>query len=292
MANIIEARGLTVRFGDFTAVNGIDIDVEEGTIFGFLGPNGAGKTTSVKALTTMRKPTSGTIKVNGMLTSENPDGVRRSIGVIQQNNALDMDITVRENIICRAALHKVPKEDIQPRMMEICDAVGLTPYLDKLPRNLSGGWKRKTSIVCALMHDPRIIFLDEPTTGLDTQSRHMLWDIIRLLNSRGITIFLTTHYMDEAESLCDRVAILNKGNVTDVGSPRELCQKTGQFCVEYDADIGRHEYRFFDSHGDAKEFYETVADKNAVLRGTHLEDVFLEETGRSNVKALQKALRI
>ena len=292
MANIIEARGLTVRFGDFTAVNGIDVDVEEGTIFGFLGPNGAGKTTSVKALTTMRKPTSGTIRVDGMLTSEHPDEVRRKIGVVQQNNALDMDITVRENIRCRAALHKVPKEEIEARMNEICDAVGLTPYLDKLPRNLSGGWKRKTSIVCALMHSPRILFLDEPTSGLDTQSRHMLWGIIRLLNSRGITVFLTTHYMDEAESLCDKVAILSKGSITDIGSPRELCQKQGQFCVEYEAEVGKHEYRFFNAHADAKAFYETVADKNAVLRGTHLEDVFLEETGRTNVKALQKALRV
>ncbi len=292
MSSIIEARGLTVRFGEFTAVNGIDVDVEEGTIFGFLGPNGAGKTTSVKALTTMRKPTSGTIKVDGFLTSEHPEEVRKRIGVIQQNNALDMDITVRENIRCRAALHKVPKEEIDSRMGEICDAVGLTPYMDKLPRNLSGGWKRKTSIVCALMHSPRILFLDEPTSGLDTQSRHMLWDIIRLLNSRGITIFLTTHYMDEAESLCDKVAILSKGTVTDLGSPRELCQKIGQFCVEYESEIGKHEYRYFESHADAKAFYETVADKNAVLRGTHLEDVFLEETGRSNVKALQKALRV
>lgn len=292
MSNIIEARGLTVRFGDFTAVNAIDLDIEEGIIFGFLGPNGAGKTTSVKALTTMRKPTSGTISVGGFSTSSNPADVRSMIGVVQQNNALDMDITVRENIYCRASLHKVPKPEIEARMNEICDAVGLTPYMDKLPRNLSGGWKRKTSIVCALMHNPKILFLDEPTAGLDTQSRHMLWDIIRLLNSRGITIFLTTHYMDEAESLCDRVAIISKGAITDIGSPRELCQKRGQFCVEYSSDVGKHEYRYFESHDAAREFYETVADKNAVLRGTHLEDVFLEETGRTNVKALQKALRV
>jgi len=292
VSNIIEARGLTVRFGDFTAVNAIDLDIEEGIIFGFLGPNGAGKTTSVKALTTMRKPTSGTISVGGFSTSSNPADVRSMIGVVQQNNALDMDITVRENIYCRASLHKVPKPEIEARMNEICDAVGLTPYMDKLPRNLSGGWKRKTSIVCALMHNPKILFLDEPTAGLDTQSRHMLWDIIRLLNSRGITIFLTTHYMDEAESLCDRVAIISKGAITDIGSPRELCQKRGQFCVEYSSDVGKHEYRYFESHDAAREFYETVADKNAVLRGTHLEDVFLEETGRTNVKALQKALRV
>ena len=292
MSNIIEARGLTVRFGDFTAVDSIGLDVEEGIIFGFLGPNGAGKTTSVKALTTMRRPTSGTITIGGFSTSSNPAEVRGMIGVVQQNNALDMDITVRENIYCRASLHKVPKAEIEVRMNEICDAVGLTPYMDKLPRNLSGGWKRKTSIVCALMHDPKILFLDEPTAGLDTQSRHMLWDIIRLLNTRGITIFLTTHYMDEAESLCDTVAIINKGKINDVGTPRQLCQKRGQFCVEYSSDVGKHEYRYFESHEAAREFYETVADKNAVLRGTHLEDVFLEETGRTNVKALQKALRV
>ncbi len=289
---IIEAEGLTVRFGDFTAVDSIDISVREGEIYGFLGPNGAGKTTSVKVLTTMRKPTSGVVRLGGMVTSEHPREVRDLVGVVQQNIALDMDISVRENIISKAALHKVPKDVLDERMATMCDAVGLTPYLDKIPRNLSGGWKRKTAIVCALVHQPKILFLDEPTAGLDTQSRHMLWGIIRLMNSLGTSVFLTTHYMDEAEALCDRVAIISKGKIKDIGTPRELCKSLGQFCVEYEGEGGRMNYRFFDGHADAKAFYDTVADKGATLRGTHLEDVFLEETGRADAKAIQKALRI
>ncbi len=264
----------------------------EGEIYGFLGPNGAGKTTTVKILTTMMKPSEGSISVGGYRTDTHADEARRLIGVVQQHIALDKDISVRENIICRAMLHKIPRKDIGPRMEELCDMIGLTPYLDKTPMELSGGWKRKTAIVCALMHRPKVLFLDEPTAGLDTQSRHMLWDMIRIMNRNGTTIFLTTHYMDEAESLCDRVSIIGHGKIRDSGTPRELCCRLGKYTVEYDSDDGRRQYRFFDTREEAKAFFDTVEDRNGVVRGTHLEDVFLEETGRTNVKALEKALRI
>lgn len=288
MQGIISAEGLTVRYGGFSAVDSIDISVEEGEIFGFLGPNGAGKTSTVRVLTTMRKPTSGAVSIGGMAVSEHPFEVRSLIGVVQQNIALDPDISVRENILCKARLHKIPRDRAVKRMGEICDAVGLTPYLDKIPRSLSGGWKRKTAIVCALIHDPKILFLDEPTAGLDTQSRHMLWDIIRLLNSRGTTIFLTTHYMDEAESLCRHVAIINKGRITGFGTPSELRSALGKFCVEFTGDTGRRETRFFDSSSEAREFFSTVENRGAVVRGTHLEDVFLEETGYADVEDMRK----
>lgn len=290
--NIIDAEHITVRFGDFTAVDDIEVHVGDGEIFGFLGPNGAGKTTTVKVLTTMRKPTAGTISIGGNLASENSLSVRSLIGVVQQHIALDMDISVRENIISRATLHKVPKPLIKERMKDLCDAIGLTDYLDKTARDLSGGWKRKTAIVCALMHEPKILFLDEPTAGLDTQSRHMLWDVIRLLNKRGTTVFITTHYMDEAETLCDRVAIISHGKIEHVGTPREMCDSLGAYCVEYDGESGTRSYRFFSDRAEAKTFYETVETSNGILRGTHLEDVFLEETGRTNVKAIEKVLRI
>ena len=290
MNNVIEARGITVRFGDFTAVNGIDLNVKEGEIFGLLGPNGAGKTTTVKVLTTMRKPNSGKIIIESEDVNDDLERARSMIGVVQQNFAMDMDITVRENIISRAVLHKIPIKEAKVRMGELCEAIGLTPFLDRKGNQLSGGWKRKTAIVCALMHNPKILFLDEPTTGLDTQSRHMLWDIVRILNKRGTTIFLTTHYMDEAEALCDRISIVHKGNIVDTGSPKELCQKIGRFTVEYDSDDGTRAYSFFQELKSAKDFFETVAERNALVRGTHLEDVFLEKTGRMDIKSLEEVI--
>ena len=288
--NVIEGKGLVLRYGEFTAVNGIDVEVREGEIFGLLGPNGAGKTTSVKVLTTMMKPTSGNIVINSVDTKDDVNKARSMIGVVQQHFAMDMDISVRENIISRAVLHKIPIKVAKERMMELCDAIGLTPYLDKKGNQLSGGWKRKTAIVCALMHDPRILFLDEPTTGLDTQSRHMLWDIVRILNKRGTTIFLTPHYMDEAEALCDRISIINKGEIIDTGSPNELCDSIGKFTVEYDSDEGMRKYKFFHDRESARKFYDENIDRNASIRSTHLEDVFLEKTGRLDVRSLEGVL--
>lgn len=290
--NVIECEGMVLRYGDFTAVNGIDIEVHEGEIFGLLGPNGAGKTTSVKVLTTMMRPTSGKIIINSVDTKDDVNKARSMIGVVQQHFAMDMDISVRENIISKAVLHKIPLNVAKARMMELCDAIGLTPYLERKGNELSGGWKRKTAIVCALMHDPKILFLDEPTTGLDTQSRHMLWDIVRIFNKRGATIFLTTHYMDEAEALCDRISIINKGEIIDTGSPKELCENIGQFTVEYDSDDGVRRYEFFHDRESAKEFYDKNSERNASIRSTHLEDVFLEKTGRLDVKSLEGVLDV
>ena len=288
--NIIEGRGIVLRYGDFTAVNGIDIDVKEGEIFGLLGPNGAGKTTSVKVLTTMMRPTSGRITVCSVDTREDVTKVRSMIGVVQQHFAMDMDISVRENIISRAALHKIPLKMAKIRMMDLCEAIGLTQYLGKKGNELSGGWKRKAAIVCALMHDPKILFLDEPTTGLDTQSRHMLWDLVRIFNKRGATIFLTTHYMDEAEALCDRISIINKGEIVCTGTPKELCESIGRFTVEYDSDDGIRKYAFFHDRESARMFYDGNSDKNPAIRSTHLEDVFLEKTGRLDVRSIEGVL--
>jgi ABC-2 type transport system ATP-binding protein len=236
------------------------------------------------------KPSSGKIRINSVDTQDDTVKARSMIGVVQQHYAMDMDISVRENIICKAVLHKIPMKEAKERMTELCDAIGLTPYLDRKGNELSGGWKRKTAIVCALMHDPKILFLDEPTTGLDTQSRHMLWDIVRIFNKRGATIFLTTHYMDEAEALCDRISIINKGKIIDTGSPSELCQSIGKFTVEYDSGDGTRAYSFFPDRESAKEFFDTVSENNAIIRSTHLEDVFLEKTGRLDVKSLEGVL--
>ncbi len=288
--DIIVVEGLTVRFGDFTAVDNIGLTVRRGEIYGFLGPNGAGKTTTCRAVTTMRKPTSGRIVIGGHDVSEEPREARAMIGVCQQNLALDVDISIRENIISKAVLHQVPLKELEKRTKELSDIIGLTPYLDKLPRDLSGGWKRKTVILCALIHNPSIIFLDEPTAGLDTQSRHMLWDIIRILNKRGTTVFITTHYMDEAESLCNRVSIITGGKIRATGTPKELINRFGAFTVEYDLPDGKRENRFFSSRSEAKDFYSKVEHSGAVLRVTHLEDVFLEYSGKIDVSKLDEVI--
>jgi len=280
-----------VKYGDFTAVDHIDVSVRQGEIFGFLGPNGAGKTTTVKVLTTITHPTSGEVRIGGLDQRDHLEAVRAEIGLVQQHIALDKDISVRENIICHALLHKVPRHEIQSRMVRFSDAMGLTPYLDQVINDLSGGWKRKTAIPCALMHQPSILFLDEPTAGLDTQSRHMLWDMLRTLNRQGVTIFLTTHYMDEAESLCDRVSVISRGKIVDSGTPRELCDRLGRTAVEYDSPDGR-QYRYFRDWNEGKSFYASLNSESAVIRGTHLEDVFLEETGRESCQAIEKALRV
>jgi ABC-2 type transport system ATP-binding protein len=282
-----------VKFGDNTAVNNIDVDVKKGEVYGFLGPNGAGKTTTIRVLTTLLCPTSGNVTINGLRIPADNKEIRKMIGVVQQMISLDKDISVKENIICHGYMHKVPKKDIYKRMEGISKILGLTPFLDYTVINLSGGWKRKTAIACGLMHDPKILFLDEPTAGLDTQSRHMLWDMIRQLNKAGTTIFLTTHYIEEAENLCNRVSIINKGKIVALGSPKELCDNIGRFAVEYDGEDRTRKYRYFSEWGEAKEFVALFGDNNSVLlRKTSLEDVFLEITGRNVTEDFVKVVRI
>jgi ABC-2 type transport system ATP-binding protein len=291
--DVICAEGIVVKFGEKTAVDHVDVNVKRGEIYGFLGPNGAGKTTTIRVLTTLLRPASGDVRINGFeIPSENKE-IRKKIGFVQQMISLDKDISVRENIICHGYMQKVPKKDIRKRMENISAVLGLTPFLDYTVVKLSGGWKRKTAIACALMHDPKILFLDEPTAGLDTQSRHMLWDMIRQLNSAGTTIFLTTHYIEEAENLCDRVAILNNGRRVALGSPQELCDKIGHFAVEYDGEGHTRKYSYFSDRDDAKRFVSEFGDSDSVLlRKTTLEDVFLEMTGREVTADFVKVVRI
>ena len=210
--SIAEVRDLVVRFGDFTAVDGLSFDVKDGEVFGFLGPNGAGKTTTIRTITTIQRPTSGKVFIDGHDTSVDYLEARKLIGIAQQHIALDKDLTIRQNIKQHALLHKIPKSEMESRIEYAADLLGLQEYMDRKVESLSGGWKRKASIVCAIVHRPRLLLLDEPTAGLDTRSRHLLWDLVRDLNSRGTTILLTTHYIEEAESLCDRVAIITGGS--------------------------------------------------------------------------------
>ena len=282
---IIKAEGLKKSFDDFEAVKGIDIEVEEGEVFGFLGPNGAGKTTSIRMLTTMLRPTSGSITINGFGLDKDLTEAKASIGVCQQHISLDKDLTVRQNIKHHAILHKMPSKEIKPRIGELSELMELDLHMDKEVAELSGGWKRKASIVCSIIHRPKILFLDEPTAGLDTKSRHMLWDLIRQLNRMGTTIFLTTHYIEEAEDLCDRVAILNQGTVVALGSPQELRDSVGRITVEYSDDKGKKITLQFPDRDSGKEFMATLkGDTTMSLRKTTLEDVFLIMTGEEYSK--------
>jgi ABC-2 type transport system ATP-binding protein len=259
--------------------------VENGEIFGFLGPNGAGKTTSIRMLTTMLRPTSGSIEIDGFDVDKNPTEAKASIGISQQQISLNKDITVRQNIKHHALLHKMPFREIEGRIKELSDMMGLGPFLNMEVAELSGGWKRKTSLVCSIVHRPKILFLDEPTAGLDTKSRHMLWDLIRKLNNSGTTIFLTTHYIEEAEDLCDRVAILNQGRVVSIGSPAELCDSVGRITVEYYDEEGKKSMRQFRDRQSGKEYMATLKnDAMMSLRKTTLEDVFLIVTGEEYSK--------
>ena len=278
---IIVADGLTKRYENLIAVDDLSISVRKGEIFGFLGPNGAGKTTTIRMLTTMMAPTSGKVTIAGYDTIADYRDARRNIGVIQQDNSLDKEISVRENIVHHALMQNMPRSAIEGRVRELSEIMNLGDRMDTLVEKLSGGWKKRVSIVCSIVHDPPILFMDEPTTGLDTQSLNALWALIRKLNRKGATIFLTTHYISEAEALCDRIGVINKGKIIALGDSDELRNMIGTVAVEQLNDDGTSISRYFDSRAEAREYMQGLSeDLNVSIRRTNLEDVFLELTGR------------
>lgn len=281
MGDIIVIEDLVKTFGDKRALDGLDLRVGEGEFFGFLGPNGAGKTTTVRCISTLVRFDSGRIFVDGIDVSEDPIRAKDRMGVIQQQISLDKDLTIRENMISHAMYHLIPKKEREKRIAELTEYFGLQEYLDKPVDSLSGGWKKRAAIVCAMLHQPKVLFLDEPTSGLDINARRLLWDVLRSLHQRGTTIFLTTHYIEEAESLCDRVGIINHGKIIALDEPRVLCDRVGSTAVEY-MEGGKTQYRYFKSREEAKEFVSSLDDAdNVTIRNTNLEDVFVEMTGTS-----------
>jgi ABC-2 type transport system ATP-binding protein len=219
----IDVRQITKRFGDFTAVDHISFAVEPGEIFGLLGPNGAGKSTLIRMLTTLVPPTEGTALVAGFDVTTNADGVRRAIGVIPQAMTSDMELSVEENLLIFAKLYGVPRERRKTLIHDLLQAVELAQWADKPVKFLSGGMRRRVEIARGLVHEPRIFFLDEPTTGLDPVSRAAVWEMLRRIKTeRDLTVLLTTHYMDEADKLCDRIAIVDHGKLMALDSPMKL----------------------------------------------------------------------
>jgi ABC-2 type transport system ATP-binding protein len=220
--HVIETRQLVRKFGDFAAVAGVDFHVEQGEVFGFLGPNGAGKSTTINMLCTMLRPTAGTALINGYDVSRQPDAVRQSIGIIFQDQSLDDRLTGRENMRFHAMLYDVPHKTYVRRAAELLAMVDLADKADHLVRTYSGGMKRRLEIARGLLHHPKVLFLDEPTVGLDPQTRRHIWDyLLKLRRQEGVTMFMTTHYMDEAEH-CDRIAIIDHGKIVAVDTPVNL----------------------------------------------------------------------
>ncbi len=219
---LIRARALAKRFGAITAVDGIDIDVARGEAFGFLGPNGAGKSSTMRMIGCVSPPSGGHLEVLGLDPRADGPAIRARIGVVPQRDTLDEELTVRENILVYGRYFGLPRSVIRERAAELLEFAQLTDRADSLVEPLSGGMKRRLTIARALVNEPEILLLDEPTTGLDPQARHALWDRLFRLKRQGVTLVLTTHYMDEAEQLCDRLVVMDSGRIVAHGSPREL----------------------------------------------------------------------
>jgi lipooligosaccharide transport system ATP-binding protein len=300
--NAVVARGLAKRFGDFQAVRGVDFEVPERHCFGFLGPNGAGKTTTMRMIATSSPPTGGELKVLGMPVERGRE-IRRRLGVVPQENNLDEEVSVVDNLLIYARYFDIPRRIARPTAEELLHFVALQDKSDWRIDRLSGGMKRRLLVARALMNEPDVLILDEPTTGLDPQARHLVWEKLRSLKRQGVTLLLTTHYMDEAAQLCDRLVIMHEGRILVEGSPRELvARETSPQVIEV-FDPSPEESRAL---GDLEGFVDRVerladrwllyttdgdavlakvrgikADPGAVwLRGATLEDVFLQLTGR------------
>ena len=223
--SLIHARGLTKRFGDFVAVDAIDFDVAPGESFGFLGPNGAGKTSTMRMIGCVSPTSGGVLEVMGMDPSVHGPQIRARLGVAPQQDTLDTELTVRENLTLYGRYFGLSRAEVGRRADELLDFAQLTERANDQVEPLSGGMKRRLTVARALINEPTLLLLDEPTTGLDPQARHLLWDRLYRLKQRGVTLVLTTHYMDEAEQLCDRLVVMDKAKIVAEGSPRELIEQ-------------------------------------------------------------------
>lgn len=275
---MIHIKELRKTFGNRNAVNNINLEVAPGETFGLLGPNGAGKTTTIRMLTMLSRPTSGTICINGYQLPTDEEALKDIIGVVPQHFNLDVDLTAYENMDLHGRLHHIPKGERKLRIHKLLEFVELLGRENEKVQTFSGGMKRRLMIARALLHRPKVLFLDEPTVGLDPQVRRRLWDLIRSMSAEGLTVLLTTHYIEEAENLCNRVAIMENGKIIALDSPHNLCQRVGEFVVEW-TENSTTQYRFFNKRSEAAYFAGNLT-AAATLRHSNLEDIFVELTGR------------
>lgn len=295
---IIKAEGLVKRYGELTAVDGVSFYVEEGEMFGFLGPNGAGKTTTMKMVQCVSPKTSGKLEVFGMDASAHPREIKKDMGVVPQENNLDPDFTVYENLRNYSRYFDIPPKEADKRIVELLDFMQLLDKKHVMSESLSGGMKRRLVLARSLLNNPRLIVLDEPTVGLDPQARHLIWDKLRSLKKRGVTIVLTTHYLDEAEKLCDRLVVMDYGKIVVEGEPGQIIKDhIGTGVVEVDnhpevVECLQKSRSSYEIMGDIIVIYtndpmhitdqlsmECSLDKITTRKAT-LEDVFLKLTGR------------
>jgi lipooligosaccharide transport system ATP-binding protein len=302
----VTARGLTKRFGDFVAVDAVDFDISPGESFGFLGPNGAGKTSTMKMISCMSPLSAGSLRVLGLDPVTDGPRIRSRIGLVPQEDSLDLELTVLDNLMVYGRYFDIPRKVIRERADRLLEFAQLSERANDRVEPLSGGMKRRLTIARSLISDPELLILDEPTTGLDPQARHLLWDRLYRLKQEGVTQVITTHYMDEAEQLCDRLVVMDHGRFAAEGSPRQLIERySTREVVELRFRSGEHEVNaerlsgvaervevlpdrllLYTSDGDA-----TLAEvhrrghtpESALVRRGTLEDVFLRLTGRTLV---------
>lgn len=301
---VVSAHDLVKRFGEFTAVAGIEVEVRSGEAFGFLGPNGAGKSSTMRMIGCVSPVTSGELKIFGLDPATHGRQIRSRIGVVPQTDQLDMELSVEENLIIYGRYFDLSRRQCRERTAELLEFVQLSDRAKSKVEPLSGGMKRRVTIARALINEPELLLLDEPTTGLDPQARHVLWDRLYRLKQRGVTLVLTTHYMDEAEQLCDRLVVMDQGRIAAEGSPRELIQRhSTREVLELRYVPGQNELQAerLQGLGDRVEVLPDrvlvyADDGEAALREVHnrgampesslvrrssLEDVFLALTGRT-----------
>lgn len=275
---MIEIKNLTKKFNSFTAVDSLSLTIETGEFFALLGPNGAGKTTTISLLSTLLLPTSGEIYIDGKLLGRKQTELKRKISVITQEYSMRQDMNMDEIMEYQGRLYYMPLKQIRARTEELLDFCGLLPFRRRTVRKLSGGMKRKLMVCRALLTDPEILLLDEPTAGMDALSRRQMWNLLRRLNEQGLTILLTTHYIEEAQSLCRRVALMDKGSLKEIDAPKNLIEKLGAYTVDILSPEGIASHYFHDRR-QAIQFLSETQEK-AALRDTTLEDVFIEYAGK------------
>lgn len=275
---MLQLINLTKKYSSLTAVDNLNLTLAKGEFFGLLGPNGAGKTTTVRMISTLTPKTSGDIIIDSQSMDRNLTAVKIMIGIVPQHNNLENEMTAWENLEVHGMLYKMTKTERKGRIKELLEFTELTDRKDDLVNKYSGGMKRKLMIARALMHGPRILLLDEPTVGLDASARRKMWDLLKRLKSNGLTVLLTTHYIEEAEALCDRVGLINDGKLVELDAPKKLIEKVGKFAVEHFIN-GETKEEFFETREKAVE-YAAALHGSVNIRPSNLEDVFLKVTNR------------